>query len=58
MTSSLIAKVEALKELMLLADEIESEIQMLRQSILEETELHGTKELTANGQMLHRISKE
>lgn len=55
MTSNLIAKVEALKELMLLADEIESEIQMLRQSILEETELHGTKELTAKGQTPYRI---
>ena len=57
MTSNLIAKVEALKELMLLADEIESEIQMLRQSILEESELHGTKELTANSQPLHRITR-
>lgn len=57
MTSNLIAKVEALKELMLLADEIESEIQMLRQSILEETELRGTKELTANSQPLHRITR-
>lgn len=55
MRSSLTAKVEALKELMLLADEIESEIQMLRQSILEESELHGTRELTARTQTQYRI---
>lgn len=58
MTPSLNAKIEALKELMLLAVEIDAEIQLLRQSILKEAELHGTKELIANGQMLHRIIKE